>query len=116
MHKPSDTDEIELKSRAASIRQLHDSDAPWVWAKWFAEAAFLIGGSVVYRMSFVAAFPPAPPTGAGSCGLSTLGGVILMVIGTPLGAVSAAIVAGAVGRILDIQIHRGKHKLSFSSK
>ena len=73
----------------------------WFFAKLFAAIGFLAGGSAVFYLGFRAFNPPPPPPGQGLCGNAVLGGLIFMVLGTPLGATACALGAALLGGILD---------------
>src|SRR5208283_1136709 len=86
-----------------------DSQArPWLFTKWFAAIGFLAGGSIVFYIGFRAFAPPPPPPDTGLCGNAVLGGLLIMVLGTPLGAVAASLVAAVIGGILDCIVHESR--------
>ncbi len=74
--------------------------------KWFAVIAFFVGGAVVYYSGLQAFQPPAPPSGTVLCGNGAMGGLFLMVFGTPMGAIASALAAWGVGWMLDRVLSR----------
>ena len=77
------------------------TDSSWFFAKWFAAIGFVAGGSIVFYVGLRAFNPPPPPPGTHLCGNAVLGGMVVMVIGTPLGATAFSLGALLIGRILD---------------
>jgi hypothetical protein len=75
------------------------------FAKWFAAMGFVGGGAIVFYIGFRAFRPPPPPPGTGLCGNAVLGGLLLMVFGTPLAAIASALVAAFIGGVLDRILH-----------
>jgi len=70
---------------------------PRHFAGWFGIVTFFIGGSVVFSAGLRAAMPAPPPPGTALCGTEVIGGLMLMVIGTPIGAVASAPAGTAIG-------------------
>jgi hypothetical protein len=80
----------------------------WFFTKLFATIGCLGGGAVVFSIGYREFNPPPPPPGVGLCGNAVLGGLVLMVLGTPVGAIIGSLVAVPVGIILDIVLHSRK--------
>jgi hypothetical protein len=73
----------------------------WYFAKLLAALGFVAGGLVVFCIGFRAFSPPPASPGTALCGNAAIGGLILMVFGTPIAAVTFACVAAIVGGLLD---------------
>jgi hypothetical protein len=73
----------------------------WYFAKLLAAIGFVAGGLVVFCIGFRAFLPPPAVPGTALCGNAVFGGLILMVFGTPVAAVTSACVAAVVGGLLD---------------
>ena len=83
----------------------------WFFAKRFAVVAFLAGGSVVFYIGFRAFTPPPPPPGTALCGNAILGGLILMVFGTPIAGIVCALGGAIVGGIVDCVVFFCKYNV-----
>lgn len=82
----------------------------WFFAKRFATIGFLVAGLTAFSIGFREFNPPPPPPGTGLCGNCVLGGLVIMILGTSLGAVAAALAAGLLGGILDCVFPRRTHR------
>ena len=92
------------------------TDRLWLFAKWFAAIGFVVGGSIVFYIGLRAFNPPPPAPGTHLCGNKVLGGVVLMVFGTPLGAVAFSLGALFIGGVLDcIRHYCGRHRFPSES-
>jgi hypothetical protein len=76
-------------------------ESAWFFAKTFAKWGSLAGALTVFCVGYVRFHPPPPPPGIALCGICVMGGLVIMLLGTPLGAIAGALVAGIVGAILD---------------
>jgi hypothetical protein len=74
----------------------------------FAVIGFLLGGGFVFYRGFCSFNPPPPPPGTAHCGNEILGGLFLMVIGSPLVAIICSYLAASVGIVLDIVLRHHK--------
>jgi hypothetical protein len=59
----------------------------------------------VFGIGFRAFAPPPPPPGTALCGNAVLGGLIVMFIGAPIGAIASSFAAAVFGGILDCIWH-----------
>ena len=72
-------------------------ETSWLWAICFAAVGFLAGGSTVFYLGYRALSPPPPSPGTGLCSNGILGGLFIMVVGTPLAAIVCSVLAGVIG-------------------
>jgi hypothetical protein len=78
----------------------------WLFARLFAAVAFLPGACIIFSIGFDAVNPPPPGPGQAGCGLQVLAGMIAMIVGTPLAAITFALGGALVGGVFDILFPR----------
>ncbi|MCC6127312.1 MAG: hypothetical protein IT426_20305 [Pirellulales bacterium] len=84
----------------------------WLFTVLFGSIGFVLGGGIVFYYGFRAFAPPLPPPGTASCGNEVLGGLLVMVFGTPIGAFASSIAGALSGCLVDFALfHRKKSRI-----
>ena len=76
-------------------------ESAWVFAKRFAQIGFLLGGLATFSFGYREFNPPPLPPGTALCGNEVMAGLVIMILGTPLGSLAGALVGGLLGGILE---------------